>query len=87
MLKNYYFDLKKKNDILDILYVRKGKQYVDKIGLIIKKSNSFIIILYELKINFWLEKNITVSNNFCDNIIDRYIKCKLDFIKKNAISK
>lgn len=84
MLNNYYFDLKKKSDILDILYVKKSKQYVDKVGLIIRKSNSFIIILYELKINFWLEQNIITSNNFCDNVIDRYIKCKLNFIKKNA---
>jgi hypothetical protein len=52
MLVNYYFDIKKKNKILSILYVRKDKQFIDKIGLIIKKSNFFIIILYELKINF-----------------------------------
>lgn len=85
MLATYYFDVKKKNKILNILYVRKDKQYIDKIGLVIKKSNSFIIILYELKVNFWLKKNLKTSNNFCDNIIDRYLKCKVNFLKRNAL--
>lgn len=73
----YFFVIKKKNKNSFILYVKKNNQFIDKIGTIYQNNNTFIITINDLKLNFWLKKKIILTNNISDNIIDRYLKCKL----------
>ncbi len=73
----YFFYIKQTNKKSFGLYIKKNKQFIDKIGSIYQKDNSFIITINDLKLNFWLKKNLILTNNISDNIIDRYLKCKL----------
>lgn len=61
-----------------ILYLKKDKQFLDKIATIILSKNCYYIYINEPRLNFWINCNLfNFSMSFSDLLIIKYLNCKL----------
>lgn len=77
-LYSFYY-LQKKKNVFNI-YVRKKEKLIDQIGTFIKKKKKLIIIINDFKLNFWLNQGLFISNIFIDQLIDRYLICRIKYL-------
>jgi len=83
MKKIYYLSIKEAQSRTSLtIFLKKGNQYIDNLGVINIKKNNFFIFINESRLNFWIKTGlINFSVSFPDLIILKYLNCKVQFFK------